>query len=158
LRLVLQPLYVANGQTFAHDIAIHAFYPIATSDLARVVGELRALGSLQNTPLDAPLQVSRALMADPKGDYTTRLRKLVLRYARADRVVRLTVIGQNAGSAAFAWIMRGIEVRDAGWTDMTIPEVGASKQSVLLAGGDTVYSPDPGADSPAGFAFAINGA
>src|SRR5262249_30131292 len=27
LRLVLQPLYVRAGATFAHDVALHAFYP-----------------------------------------------------------------------------------------------------------------------------------
>lgn len=158
VRLVLQPLYVANDKVLAHDIALHAFYPIDPDELGDVVRELRSLAALQDAPLNASLTVSPALARDPTGIYPTRLRALVERYAQADRLVRLTVIGQNADSAAFAWAFRGIALGDAGWAEIRIPEIRAFTQKVLFAGGDAIYSVFPGADSPPGIAFALNGA
>jgi len=91
--------------------------------------------------------------------YLEPLRALVRRYARAANLMRLTVIGQVADSAAFAWIFRGID-RVAGGDDFTpiaIPGVAAAQQTVQLAGGDTVYRSEPIADAPPGFALATNG-
>lgn len=112
LRLVLQPRYTRAGATFAHDVALHTFYPIPANELGAVVGELRRLSWLQREPPGAPLAVSPAAAAGDAG-YLAGLRGLVLRYARAANLVRLTVIGQVSDSAAFAWIFRGI-VRQGG--------------------------------------------
>lgn len=152
LRLVLQPLEIAAGELRTQDVAIHAFYPIAEAEMPGVIDELRAM---QRLPSDAPLQVSAA---DPA--YVARLRALVLRYARADRLARLTVIGQLAESAAFAWAFRGVDRTDGGFAEMVIPglEDNARQQTAMLAGGDTVYDARPVADAPVGFAIAINGA
>ncbi|HEX7839077.1 MAG TPA: hypothetical protein VF469_16480 [Kofleriaceae bacterium] len=182
LRLVLQPLYTRAGSTFAHDVALHAFYPIPASEVGGVVGELRRLSRIQREPPGAPLAVSPAAAAGDAG-YLAGLRTLVLRYARAENLVRLTVIGQVADSAAFAWIFRGVDRRSriAGGGDpdgsaggagglprgidrlgdplvpMVIPGIAATQQTVQLAGGDTVYRTDPIADVPSGFALATNG-
>lgn len=156
LRLVLQPLYVRAGAPFAHDVALHAFYPIPAAELASVVGELRRLSRLRSLPVDAPLSVSPAAAA---GDtrYLDGVRGLLLRYARAADLVRLTVVGQVADSAAFAWIFRGLDRADDELVPIIIPGVAATQQTVQLAGGDTVYRTEPIADAPAGFALTVNG-
>jgi hypothetical protein len=176
LRLVLQPCEMVGGELRTQDIALHAFYPIAAGELAGVIGELRALAAIQGAPADAPLAVSPAAAAG-NAAYLAKLHALVMRYARADQLARLTVIGQRASSAAFAWIFRGVDRdaadalnagagdrRAAGFTAMAIPGLAAAggapatQQSAFLAGGDTVFDARPVADQPAGFALAINGA
>lgn len=157
LRLVLQPLYSAAGETYAHDVALHAFYPIPPGELAPMIDELRGLARLQNAPPDAPLAVSPAALAG-NAIYLARLRALVMHHARADNLVRLTVIGQQANSAAFAWIFRGLDRDGASFAAMTIPNIDTEQQTMLVAGGDTVYLADPVADLPSGFALATNGA
>jgi hypothetical protein len=81
----------------------------------------------------------------------------VLRYARATNLVRLTVIGQVADSAAFAWIFRGFDRQGDELVPMVIPGIAAAQQTVQLAGGDTVYRTDEIADVPSGFTLATNG-
>jgi hypothetical protein len=106
-------------------------------------------------PSDAPLSVSpAAAAADVR--YLDGLRGLVLRYARAGNLVRLTVIGQVADSAAFAWIFRGLDREGDALVPMVIPGIASMQQTVQLAGGDTVYRADPIADVPAGFTLATN--
>ncbi|HET9623107.1 MAG TPA: hypothetical protein VFP84_17160 [Kofleriaceae bacterium] len=158
LRVVLQPCVHAGQHIMTQDIAIHAFYPIAAAELAGVIDELRALAALQDAPADAPLMVSPAAAAG-RAAYVDRLRALVLRFARADRIARLTVIGQRAGAAAFAWVFRGLDraARGAGFAPMVIPAIDATQQATLLAGGDAVFDAAPIADAPAGFALATNG-
>jgi hypothetical protein len=150
LRLVLQPMYTVDGTTLAHDIALHAFYAIPADQLAATVDDLRALARL--TPATTRLGVSLAA-----GDliYLARLRGLVLRYARAENLDRLTVIGQHADSAAFSWVFRGLERTGL---PVAIPGVAAGEQSLMVSGGDTIYRIDDLVDEPAGFALATNGA
>ncbi len=182
LRLVLQPCEVVAGELRTQDVAIHAFYPIAAAELPGVIDELRAMAGIAPVAGDAPLQVSPAARSPA---YVARLKALVLRYARADRLARATVIGQLAGSAAFAWAFRGVDrvadARGERFVAMAIPglaqddrgmfedeergtaasepgHAGATQQRALLAGGDTVFDARPVADAPAGFAIAINGA
>lgn len=157
LRLVLQPLYRVAGETFAHDVALHAFYPIPAGELAAVVDELRALAQRQPVPPEAPLEVSPAAAAGD-AEYLARLSRLVVRYARGASLARLTVIGQVAGSAAFAWRFRGLDRSGDAFAAMAIPSIDAAEQSMQVAGGDTIYLADRLADLPSGFALATNGA
>ncbi|HEY0484101.1 MAG TPA: hypothetical protein VGD37_41565 [Kofleriaceae bacterium] len=156
LRLVLQPLYARAGLTFAHDVALHAFYPIPAAEMSGVIDALRRLSRIRPDPRAVPLSVSPAATA---GDvrYLDGLRALVLRYARAVNLVRLTVIGQVADSAAFAWIFRGLDRDGDELVPMVIPGIASTQQTVQLAGGDTVYRAAPMADFPSGFALATNG-
>lgn len=156
LRLVLQPMYTQRGATFAHDIALHALYPIPATELADVIDELRALAAIAPVPVEAPLAV-RTSVADPA--YAARLRSLVRRYAVADQLAELTVIGQQAGAAAFAWRFGGVVRGERGFVARTIPNLGEhTAQHVLVAGGDTVYHVTPSVDLPAGFGLALVGA
>ncbi|MBX3154965.1 MAG: hypothetical protein KF773_03120 [Deltaproteobacteria bacterium] len=153
LRLVLQPLFLRNGETFAHDIALHAFYAIPAADMPAVVDELRALAALQDVPVTAPLGVNTGV-ADPA--YRERLRALVLAYAGAEQLLKVTVIGQDALSAAFAWRMGGFELRDGAFHTIAIPRLdGRTQQHVLVAGG-SVYHVRPSRDTPPGFSLALN--
>ena len=155
LRLVLQPLYLRDGVTFAHDIALHAFYAIPPEALAGVVDELRGLARRQ-AARSAVLAVSPAAAAGDAA-YLGGLRGLVRRYARAANLMRLTVIGQLADSAAFAWVFRGVDRAGDGFAPLVIPGIEAAQQTAQLAGGDTVYRVDRMVDAPAGFALATNG-
>ena len=157
LRLVLQPLYRVATETFAHDVALHAFYAIPADELAGVVGELRALAALGGAPADAPLTVSPAA-ASGNAAYLARLRALMMRYAHGDNLARLTVIGQQADSAAFAWQFRGLDRRGASFVPLVIPGIDAEQQVLQVAGGDTIYLMHPVVDDPVGFALAANGA
>lgn len=154
LRLVLQPMYRRGAAIAAHDLALHAFYAVPAGEVAAMVGALRGLAALQPLPADAPLGVSEAA-ANPA--YLARLRGVVERLARTDRLVRLTVIGQIADSAAFAWVFRGLDRAGAGFAPTVIPGVPEAEQSLQLSGGDTVYRTHPLVDAPAGFALATNG-
>ncbi|HEY0992807.1 MAG TPA: hypothetical protein VGD80_37390, partial [Kofleriaceae bacterium] len=156
VRTVLQPLYVRSGATFAHDVALHAFYPVPAGELGEVVAELRRLSRIQRAAPGAALSVSPAAAAGDRA-YLDGLRALVLRYARAEQLVRLTVIGQVADSAAFAWVFRGFDRDGDDFVAMAIPGIAAPEQTVQLAGGDTVYRSEPMADVPSGFALATNG-
>lgn len=154
LRTVLQPLYRAGDAIAAHDIAVHAFYPLPAAELAGIAAELRAIAALRGIPLDAPLAVAAALDGEPR----SRIRSLVLGYARADRLARLTVIGQDARSVAFAWRFRGVERDAAGaLAPIAIPDLAANEQHMRVGGGNTIYIADPIADTPRGLALALNG-
>lgn len=80
LRLVLQPLYAGGGgAVLAHDLAVHAFYPIAAAELPEVVAELRAMAQLHDTPTAAPLGVS------PRSPRAPRTPRASPRSSRASR-------------------------------------------------------------------------
>lgn len=158
LRLILQPLYLLSDKVAGHDIALHAFYRIPQAELPAVVDELRELAAIQNAPLDAPLQQSPALVADPDGAYADALRSLVGRYARTDNLVQLTTIGQDELSNAFAWIFAGFVKQGDAWQPIQIPALtNATRQHVRVGGGDTVYESEPAADFPFGLGTAANG-
>lgn len=148
LRLIFQPVHA----TGTHDIALHAFYPLPHAALPAVVDELRALAQLH-----APLPILDVNAGSPA--YLARLRSLVLAYASTDTLVKLTVIGQDANSAAFAWLFGGVQrAADGTFAPIAIPRLGErTRQHVLVAGGDTVYHVEPGIDSPPGFGLALDG-
>jgi hypothetical protein len=153
LRLIAQQLAVMNGAVSAQDISVHMFFVIPEAELPGVITELRALARIANSSPTAALAV-----ATPSDEYLARLRALVLRYARPDNLVKLTVIGQEAESNAFAWRFRGFDRGTYGFVQSPIPTIPAAEQSALVAGGDVVYDSNPVADLPHGFAIAINGA
>ncbi len=167
-RLAADLLASAGGgrELRAHDVALHAFYPIPHAELPAVVGELRQIAglaaSLGDAPLaGAPLGVYAPLASSSPGAAALlpRLRELLSRYVRQERLTRLTVLGQDANTVAFAWILRGVERRsdDEPFAPIVIPQLGSAQQRVRLGGGDTIYLPEPVADLPAGFALALNG-
>jgi len=153
VRLVLQPVYANATGVTTHDVALHAFYPIPVAELAGVIAELRELAVIHDIPTTAPLAVDPAAPA-----YLERLRALVLRYARADKLERMTVIGQKAGANGVHWLLRGVDVDATGaLTAMTIPGIDDVLESLDPEGGDTVFVDDPLVDAPAGFALALDG-
>src|SRR5262249_9257492 len=67
-------------------------------------------------------------------------------------------LGEDGRAGAFGWICRGVDVTAGAAARIAIPGTGATEQTILLAGGDTIYTPAPLVDAPQGFALAINGA
>lgn len=162
-RVVLQPTYFATtggGQELrAHDVALHAFYQVPNGELADVVAELRAIANLEPAPTPPQATPLAPFSSSASSPRLLRLRALLARYLRQERLLRLTVFGQDASSVAFAWILRGVErpsLNDA-FAPITIAQLGSAQQSVRLGGGDIIYISEPAADLPAGFALALNG-
>src|SRR5262249_2782849 len=92
-----------------HDITLHAFYPIPAEELPSVTAQLRELAAIQDVAIERPLDVNLGVT---NAGYAAALRDLVLAYARVDRLFKVTVIGQDALSAAFAWRFAGMVRRE----------------------------------------------
>lgn len=148
-RVVLQPVLV--DPPAVEDIALHAFFPVPRADVPQVVDTLRGLAALQDVPHARALQVNDAFVNN--AEYRAQLGALVSRYASADRLVRLTLFGQETEHAAVVWVFRGEELQDGHLQPIVIPSLDAGAQEVLLFGGDS-FMPSPLADVPQGFARA----
>jgi hypothetical protein len=149
VRLVLQPVSPLTG---AEDIALHAFYPVPRAEVYEAVDGLRALARLQAVPTGARLEVSRAFGTQP--EVTARLSAFLTRYARADRLFRLTLFGQLTRNAALIWVFRGLERKGEGFGRIEIPDVRETDQVTRLFSATEVLT-TPQADAPAGFRLAM---
>jgi hypothetical protein len=149
LRLVLQPVSSVSG---AEDIALHAFFPVPRAEVAETVDGLRALARLQDVPVGSMLQVNRALGRNT--EFTTRLSTFVARYARGERLFRLTLFGQLTRNAALIWVFRGLERRGDGFARIEIPDIRELDQVTRLFSATEVLT-TPQADAPAGFALSM---
>lgn len=151
LRLVLQPVFA--NPPLVEDVTFHAFFPIPARELPEVVDTLRALAALQDVPRGAPMQVSIAFRTNAA--FQSRLAALVARYAVSQRLVRLTLFGQESERAAIVWIFRGEELQPGGALGpISIPSIAMPSQEVLLFGGDS-YQVTPLADAPVGFSRVV---
>jgi hypothetical protein len=149
LRLVFQPvLPIAR----AADAGLHAFYVIPNAELASVVNELRAIARLSGSSPLGPLRDHPFARSGSQ-----RLRALVDRYARTDKLIRLSVMGQDVRSAEPRVVFRGVELRGGDMVDMTVATLETTQQEATLTGTDSTYNVTPVADQPAGFALAMQG-
>ena len=139
LRVVLQP--VLSNPPSVEDIALHAFFPVPAGDLPRFVDGLRGLAEVQGLPRTAPLQV-----VPPRPE----LAALINPYLSADRLLRLTLFGQESERSAVVWVFRGEELQGGRLRPIVIPGIDAGTQEVLLFSGDS-FSLVPVADAPPGF-------
>ncbi|MFT3712298.1 MAG: hypothetical protein QM817_32025 [Archangium sp.] len=149
LRLVLQPVFGTVSPS-VEDVTMHAFFPIPRGEMPEVVDTLRALAVRQNVARGSALQVSTAFTSD--SEFRSRLGALVARYAQSQRLIRLTLFGQESERAAIVWVFRGEEIPNGGSVlgPITIPSIMMPQQEVLLFGGDS-YQVTPVADFPLGF-------
>lgn len=150
LRLVLQPL-LATGE--AEDVALHAFYPVPHADMPRVVDELRRLARLQDVPRASALRVNTAFSTDE--GYRIALIELVGRYARSERLHRLTLFGQLTLQAALVWVFRGVELHAGRFEPIAIAGIDADEQRVRLFS-NTSYTIEPEIDAPSGLLNALS--
>jgi hypothetical protein len=148
LRLVFQPLTLIAG---AADAGVHAFYAIPAAELGFVVSELRAIARLNPVHLGPLRQVGIGMV----GELRERLIGLVDRYARADRIIRVSAMGQDVRSAEPRVVFRGVELRDGQMVDMTVATLEATQQEAALTGADSTYNVTPVTDQPAGLALAL---
>jgi hypothetical protein len=149
LRLVFQPLVPIAA---AADAGLHAFYTIPAAELGFVVNELRAIARLSSP---SPLGPLRGIGIGMVGELRQRLLGLVDRYARTDRLIRLSVMGQDVRSAEPRVVFRGVELRNGEMVDMTVGTLEATQQEAALTGSDSTYDVAPLADQPAGLALAL---
>jgi hypothetical protein len=156
VRIVFQPLVAGAAQTEAMDVALHAFYPIPSAELPSVIDELRVLAHIACVPTTSPLTISPALIGSYYPEYTSKLRALVLRYASAARLTRLTLFAQISMAASLNWIFRGVELADPSFADISIPGIQVPLQRAILVGSDPSYSVMPVVDAPQGFTTALD--
>ena len=145
LRLVLQPVSPLTG---AEDVALHAFYPVPRAEVYETIDTLRALARLQDVDPRSMLGVNRAFGPNP--EFTTRFSALLARYARIERLFRLTLFGQLTRNAALIWVFRGLERRGEAFVRIEIPDVRELDQVTRLFSATEVLNA-PQADAPAGF-------
>lgn len=128
IRLVMQPI-ATNG--VARDSALHLFYVLSGEQMAEVVAELRRLRTLAPEVTEGPLDVHPALVAQGvDGAYGTALRALVLRYAGAENLERVTFF-LRAPPTNEVWFFGGLERKDDTYTAMNIVGVGRGNQRVI---------------------------
>ena len=150
LRLVLQPLFGTPIQV--EDVTFHAFFPIPAADVPELVDTLRGLAEHRGVARGSALAVATSFTSD--ATFRSTLGALVGRYARSQRLLRLTLFGQETERAALVWIFRGEELQQGVLGPITIPGIAMPSQEVLLFGGDS-YQVTPVADVPAGFARVV---
>jgi hypothetical protein len=150
LRLVFQPL-ATNG--LADDMGFHAFYSIRNDELAGAVAELRELARGASVP-GGPLRPSPSLTASAPAPYVEKVRAFVRRYGGNARMVRLTINAQDLKSAAFRWMLRGVEKKDGAFIDMPIVGGSAVTETVFTSGSAS-FDVQPMTDTPPGLLGAI---
>lgn len=107
IRIVFQATSETSG---THDGAIHALYNLSEGEFAEVVAELRRIAPVENRAY-GPLGVSRALKSQGiDGTYGTALRALVLKYAGASSLARMTFMTRTAARQG-SWTFGGFHVK-----------------------------------------------
>jgi hypothetical protein len=151
LRLVFQPQL--GLPVVAADVGVHAFYTIPAAELGFVVNELRAIARLNGTDpmVHGPLtEFHNSAIAGVQ-----RFHALLDKYANADRLIRLDLMGQDARSTTPHVVFRGIELHDGQWTDIAVAGLEATQQDAALTDTDPSYDVAPLADRPANFGLTL---
>lgn len=158
LRLVFQPVEAGSLGVRAVDAALHGFYTIPAADLAGVINELRAIARVGGFQTASPLAVNQLIAStSPPSEYRSRLRALVGRLARAERLTRLTLFAQE--DRPFHWVFRGVDIDGATLTDITIPTVGVTEQRAVMVDRNWLtIEATPAANDPGGFTRALDNA
>lgn len=146
LRLVFQPVPFA-------DVGLHAFYPIPAAELGDVVNELRGIARVADIPRTSAVGREAFGLARPL------VRALVAKYARADRLIRLSLMGQDQRTTDVRIVFRGLELQHGEMVEIAIGTTGATEQVVTReADTDPGYVVAPVEDLPAGFARTLSAA
>jgi len=151
LRIVFQPVL---PQAIAADAGLHAFYTIPAADLKYVVNELRAIARLTGSD-----ELRAGPLLEQHIHYFAgipRLKALLDKYALADHLIQLTMMGQDARSATPRVVFRGVERRGGEMVDMKVATLDVTEQAAALSDTDPSYTVTPVADTPAGFALAMS--
>ncbi|HET7499409.1 MAG TPA: hypothetical protein VFK02_00340 [Kofleriaceae bacterium] len=154
IRLVLQTQMPPSFHV--EEVGLHAFFSIPAADLASVVNELRAIARISHIAVTGALEV-RGFPVEA----TARLRALLARYARPERLIRLSLLGQDERSSSLRIVFRGVELHDGQFVDQIVATTGATEQVVTgegLDGLDPSYQVTPVVDSPVGFVTALTAA
>jgi len=133
LRLVFQSIH-ADGS--ARDGALHAFYTLTDGDRDRVLGELRALREEKRADPPVPLDVHPRLLAEGlRGAFASRLETMILTYAGASNLVRITQFRRTAEFPP-TWDFALRERTPGGpWHDAIIPTTGTNSEVLLTISG-----------------------
>jgi hypothetical protein len=148
LRVVFQPMTFNAGA--ATDAGIHAFYRIPAAEMSAAVNQLRLIARVS-----PPHSATDPLADRGLGNEHQAILDLLASYARVDRLIRLSAMGQDARVTDLRIVFRGLELHDGQMVDITIPDISATEQVVTMADVDPSYGVTPVADRPAGFALAL---
>jgi hypothetical protein len=131
LRLVWQPLAEGPEGATAVDAAVHTFYELSASELKALAQDVAQARDRDGVPVDGlALAVHPAVAAQGLGGaYWRSLRALVLRYAGAANLSRMTFT--TVETPGQMWDFGGFDRVGGRTTRLTIARVGTRLQSFL---------------------------
>jgi len=156
LRVVFQPTAPVNIVTVA-DVGLHAFYRLPAIDLPVVVSQLRTIARISS--IDARVVLgSRSFLSGPATPARETVQALLATYAKPDRLIRLTLMGQDQRTSEPRTVFRGLELHDGQMVDLQIAGVASTEQDISVSGDGSSYQVAPLADAPVGFATTLDAA
>ncbi|MDX2091416.1 MAG: hypothetical protein SFX73_26385 [Kofleriaceae bacterium] len=129
LRYIFQPLVEQNGTVTTEDVTVHTFYEMDRATFVELVADLRAART-EELADDEPIDVHPILRAQgPEGPYAKALETVMLDYAGAANLVKVTFIGLRGGG--IGWQMGGVDFDGMTPTDMVVPETSVTRQELV---------------------------
>ena len=132
LRLIFQELTQPAGEPLnAFDSGLHAFYELSRADLLQLAHDIAEYRAASSTGRLGALAVNPIFASEGEdGDYATGLRALILKYAGAQNLTRVTELSMQNDD--FLWKFSGVDVSDAAsdqFTALPIPSLAGSAVS-----------------------------
>ncbi len=132
VRVVYQGIYAEQGQSFAADGAVHAFYRLEPGELEALVAQLSSLkqanGGLGTQELTVhPILAKQGL----NGPFAIGLEKLLENFIGDDRARRVTFFDHHDGGEIDAWSFGALDRVDGVWVTQSIPELGAKQRQTI---------------------------
>lgn len=152
LRLVFQPVHDdGTGRLTTDDVTVHTFYEMdgATfKSMAIDIVKARGTASLG----DGAIDVHPIMKAEGSpGAFASAIREIVLRYAGASNLVKVTFLGLRGGG--IGWQMGGVDFVGTKATDITVPETTVTREE--LSNPDTTGNFDSTVDPQTKFSKAL---
>lgn len=128
IRLVWQPVFVAQDTVSTRDAGVHSFYEFDEATFNLLLQDWQKLSSGKST--DA-LQIHPLLRKEGYGGpYWKYLRELIIKYCGEKNLVRVTAM--NVMNGELMWIFQGFDVIVGQTKNVRIARVGSVSQAVIV--------------------------
>lgn len=128
IRLVWQPVFVAQDTVSTRDAGVHSFYEFDEQTFNQLLKDWQQLSS--GKPTDA-LQIHPQLSKEGySGPYWKYLRELVLKYCGEKNLVRVTAM--NVMNGELMWIFQGFDVIGGQTKNIKVARIGGMSQGVIV--------------------------
>ena len=121
IRLVWQPVifksdHNGNLKPSTIDAAIHSFYNLDAIKWKALMSEINLISV---TDIKLPLQIHPTILSQGlDGIYWNQLKKIILKYANKDNLIRATAMTVRMDRV---WGFQGVDLKDNQWTAIEIP-------------------------------------